>query len=142
MKESGGLSIFCSSLILSLILISISSDDANNVLAQPTPESSNLSVPFPSTSKSDVELIEDIINRPGQINEPEEIEPEVQRRTDGSQNDPGSIVDSNNRNGNADKDNNNDIGDVNEYDKAFSDTDEDASRQKEVSLVSDWTLEV
>jgi hypothetical protein len=123
MKENGELSIFCSSLILFMILVSVNSENANKVLAQPSSASSDLTVPFPSTSKSDVELIEDIINRQGQISEPQETEPEVQTRTDGSQDGSGSIVDSNKRNGDVDYDN--------------DDKDEDAGRQKEVSLNED-----
>ena len=58
--------IFCSSfVILSLIIISINSNDANNVLAQPLPNSHDPSA---------------IIDRQGQINEPEEIEPEISAR--------------------------------------------------------------
>jgi hypothetical protein len=48
--------------------------------------------------QSDMEPIEDIINRQRQANGPDEVEPEVPTRIDGSHDDSGSIVDSSNRN--------------------------------------------
>ena len=68
MQKYGALSTSLSSfiIILSLILISVNSYDANNVLAQPLPY--EMSSPFPSTIQSDVELIEDTIKRQGQTN--------------------------------------------------------------------------
>ena len=136
MQRYGELLTFYSSFtILSLIIISVNSN--NNVSGQPLPDSSDLSVPFPSTSKSDVELIGDIINRQGQINEPEKIEPEVQTRTDGSQDDSDSIADGSDRNGEVKNENDSEISDANEHRMAFSEEDEDADRQKEVSLDED-----
>jgi hypothetical protein len=83
MQTYGELLIFCSSLIiLPLIIISINSNDAikYNVLAQPLPDSHDPSASFSSILKNDEELIEDIIDRQGQINEPEDMEPEISAR--------------------------------------------------------------
>jgi hypothetical protein len=66
MQMYGELLIFCSSfIILSLIILSINSNDANNVLAQPLPNSHDPSA---------------IIDQQGQINEPQEIEPKIPAR--------------------------------------------------------------
>jgi hypothetical protein len=125
---------FSSFVILSLISL----DNADDILAQPLPDSYDLSGPFPTTPKSDVELIEDIINGQRQINELEGIEPELPTRTDGSQSadDSASIVDRSNHN--SDNHIHNKASEVNDYNKPISDKDEDADRQREISLVDDY----
>jgi hypothetical protein len=100
---------------LSLIIFSVNGDNGKNALAQPLPNSYDLSEP--NTHQSDIQL-EDIINRQGKINEPEEIEPEVLMRTDGSSEGSGT-VDSDNRNDDANNDAN-EVNEVNDYDKASS----------------------
>lgn len=75
MQRYGGLLIFCSSfVILSLI---ITSNDANNVLAQPLPNSHDPSTSFSGILKNGKQ---DIVDRQGQINEPEDMEPEISAR--------------------------------------------------------------
>lgn len=133
MQKYEELLIFCSSLVIQSL---ISLDNANNVLAQPLPDSYDLSGSLATSSKSDVELIEDRINGQKQTNELEEIESELPIRTDGSNHDDSaSIIDKSNRN--SDNHNDNETSDVNDYNKPMSDREEEAGGQREISLVDD-----
>jgi len=81
---------FCSSFIfLFLIIISVDGDNGKNALAQPLPNSYDLIEP--NTYQNDIRLIEDLSERKGEINEPEERKPDVIAKTDGSFDDSHEI---------------------------------------------------
>jgi hypothetical protein len=100
MQKNGKFVIFCSSfIVLFTIEVPVNSNYVNNVLAQPLSDSSGVSGLFPSSSKDDLQLIEDIINRQRQIIK----EPEVPIITDSSEDGiSGGIAPSDNRNGEID----------------------------------------
>ena len=135
MQKYGKFLIFCSSfVVLFLMNISVNNNYVNNVLAQPLSDSSIVSGHFPSTSKDDLQLIEDIINRQGRIIK----EPEVPIITDSSEDDSGGIAPSGNRNGEIeDSENENEYNEDNEHVNSLSGKDDygDANRPEENSLV-------
>lgn len=129
MQKYGKFLIFCSSFVVLFIMnISANSNYVNNVLAQPLSESVGVSGHFPSSSKDDLQLIEDIINRQGRVIK----EPEVPIIADRSEDASGGTAPSGNRNGEIDENENDD----NENANALSGKDDygDANRPEENSL--------